>query len=409
MSVVGGILIFVAGLGMIHLLWGDGSGQRALREGGGFIGEALSSSVSGLVSAPGAFIVLLGLIVAGLLLLLNVTLRTLISPVTGGGRKLAGALATPARAVADGASARRSAVPVMTDRRGDEPPSRQRPERPPRETTPKPDLPSPEPSAVPLSQTVWNRQSEGHTPATLSHAANAPLAAAEQTALDLTEAEPPERTWQLPSYELLDLGVSGSRGQRLDHERNIRIIEEKLSSFQIPANVVATNTGPVVTQYEVKPDAHIKLSRIEALADDLAMALAARSIRIEAPIPGRDVVGIEIPNHSSEIVAFRRLLDDADMSDAASRLDVRARPRCLGQGIRRRPGAHAASAGRRRDRQRQERLRKRAHHEPVDARHSGRGAPDPDRPQARRAGRRIETCRTSKCPSSSNRTRRAPC
>ena len=106
----------------------------------------------------------------------------------------------------------------------------------------------------------------------------------------------------------------------LDHARNIRIIEEKLPSFQIPASVTATNTGPVVTQYEVRPDAHIKLSRIEALADDLAMALAARSIRIEAPIPGRDVVGIEIPNHSSEIVAFRQVLDDAGMSEATSKL-----------------------------------------------------------------------------------------
>ena len=60
-----------------------------------------------------------------------------------------------------------------------------------------------------------------------------------------------------------------------------------------------TNSGPVVTQYEVKPDVRVKLSRIEGLADDLAMALAARTIRIEAPIPGKDVVGIEIPNHAS--------------------------------------------------------------------------------------------------------------
>ena len=102
--------------------------------------------------------------------------------------------------------------------------------------------------------------------------------------------------------------------------RNIRIIEEKLASFQIPAAGSATNTGPVVTQYEVKPDARVKLSRIEGLADDLAMALAARSIRIEAPIPGRDVVGIEIPNHSSEIVAFKQLLEDARMSEAGSKL-----------------------------------------------------------------------------------------
>ena len=66
------------------------------------------------------------------------------------------------------------------------------------------------------------------------------------------------------------------------------------------------NSGPVVTQYEVQPDVRVKLSRIEGLSDDLAMALAARSIRIEAPIPGRDVVGIEIPNHASEVVGFRR-------------------------------------------------------------------------------------------------------
>ena len=84
--------------------------------------------------------------------------------------------------------------------------------------------------------------------------------------------------------------------------------------------MTGTNTGPVVTQYEVRPDARIKLSRIEGLADDLAMALAARTIRIEAPIPGKDVVGIEIPNHASEIVAFRQLLDDARMSDATSKL-----------------------------------------------------------------------------------------
>jgi S-DNA-T family DNA segregation ATPase FtsK/SpoIIIE len=137
---------------------------------------------------------------------------------------------------------------------------------------------------------------------------------------DEPETRERPRVWRLPSVDLLETAEIAAVGQRLDHARNIRIIEEKLSSFQIPATVAATNTGPVVTQYEVRPQPNVKLSRIEALADDLAMALAARSIRIEAPIPGRDVVGIEIPNHSSEIVGFRRLLDDASMSEAASKL-----------------------------------------------------------------------------------------
>jgi S-DNA-T family DNA segregation ATPase FtsK/SpoIIIE len=128
------------------------------------------------------------------------------------------------------------------------------------------------------------------------------------------------RDWSLPPVELLDPARISNDGPELDHARNIRIIEEKLRSFQIPATVTATNVGPVVTQYEVRPDAHVKLSRIEGLADDLAMALAARTIRIEAPIPGKDVVGLEIPNHSSEVVGFRELINDADMLAATGKL-----------------------------------------------------------------------------------------
>ncbi|MFO1541454.1 MAG: DNA translocase FtsK, partial [Chloroflexota bacterium] len=143
----------------------------------------------------------------------------------------------------------------------------------------------------------------------------------------------PPRAWTLPAIELLTAPVTGrTPGGAVDHARNVRIIEEKLRSFQIPAEVVGTNSGPVVTQYEVKPDVRIKLSRIEGLADDLAMALAARSIRIEAPIPGKDVVGIEIPNHVSDVVGVRGLYDDARMGDATSKLtfalgrDVSGRP-----------------------------------------------------------------------------------
>ena len=179
----------------------------------------------------------------------------------------------------------------------------------------------------------------------------------------------------------------GGRGQHLDHARNIRIIEEKLASFQIPASVTATNTGPVVTQYEVKPDARVKLSRIEGLADDLAMALAARSIRIEAPIPGRDVVGIEIPNHSSEIVGFRPAARGREHERRREQADLCPRPRRQRQGLRGRPRAHAAPAHRRRHRLGQERVRQRADHEHPDARHAGRGAPGARRPQARRARR----------------------
>src|SRR4029079_7644783 len=126
--------------------------------------------------------------------------------------------------------------------------------------------------------------------------------------------------WTLPTADLLDARAPARPGAAIDHTANIRRIEEKLQHFAIPARVVATNTGPVVTQYEVRPEKHVKVSRIEALADDPAMARAARSIRIEAPIPGKDVVGIEIPNQNSEVVGFRPFLEEKRMQEAPSPL-----------------------------------------------------------------------------------------
>jgi S-DNA-T family DNA segregation ATPase FtsK/SpoIIIE len=310
LAIVGGLLVFVAGLGMIHLVSGQGATDAALRAGGGLLGQLLSSVLTTLVSSLGAFVILLGLIVAGLLLMFNTSLRTLLSPATAGGRMLAGAVASAST------SARRTDGTIAIEPEPPAPPrERARRERAVKVTAEPRDLPQPEPTTVPLSQTIWTAR------ATATSADGTATAVAEPVADDLEDPERVRpRVWHLPGHELLDPTVVAGRGGHLDHARNIRIIEEKLASFQIPASVTATNTGPVVTQYEVKPDARIKLSRIEGLADDLAMALAARSIRIEAPIPGRDVVGIEIPNHSSEVVAFRQLLDDAQMSEAASKL-----------------------------------------------------------------------------------------
>ncbi|HUG47586.1 MAG TPA: DNA translocase FtsK 4TM domain-containing protein [Candidatus Limnocylindria bacterium] len=325
-TAVGGLVVFLGGLGIIHLLWGRGSREQALRDGGGVLGNALSSLLSDLLSAPGAFVVLLGMVLAGLILMLNVTLMGLLRPVTGGGRMLASAISTPARAAVESATARRAEETTRQPaRRPDNGRSAKVAVPVLREPTPlSSEVPSPLPSPAPVSQTVWAAGPAQAVPAQAVAAQAAvavatPAGTAEESDEEI-ERGPDDRDYQLPSVALLDAGAPPATGAVLDHGRNIRIIEDKLLSFQIPATVTGTNTGPVVTQYEVRPDARIKLSRIEALADDLAMALAARSIRIEAPIPGRDVVGIEIPNHSSEIVGFRQLLEDSGMLQATSKL-----------------------------------------------------------------------------------------
>ena len=102
-----------------------------------------------------------------------------------------------------------------------------------------------------------------------------------------------------------------------DRER-AQIIEETLLSFGAPGRVIEINRGPTITQFGVEPDfvsnrsgkrTKVKVNKISALADDLALALAAASIRIEAPVPGKGYIGMEVPNSSSSQVALRDLIE----------------------------------------------------------------------------------------------------
>ncbi len=336
-AAIGGLILFLGGEGLLD--WASGT-PKVVQNGGGSIGHALSASFTDLVSSPGALIVLLGISVAGFLLLFNITLRQFFAPVTAGGRAVASvasatvAAASRPRYEDQEGSRAQVAIPVEprpASGRG----SRGRDRHPALEPVfdVAPDLPRPVSSPAPMSQTVWaggsanggsGRLTAVPTLATEAPASAVSVADAEDGVDELGVDGAPRikrpRFWSLPDVALLDPETEAIGGAVLDHARNVRIIEEKLRSFQIPATVVGTNTGPVVTQYEVKPDARVKLSRIEGLADDLAMALAARSIRIEAPIPGRDVVGIEIPNHNSEVVGIRSLYEDAQMAEATSKL-----------------------------------------------------------------------------------------
>ena len=131
-----------------------------------------------------------------------------------------------------------------------------------------------------------------------------------------------DRSWTLPSIELLEAGDDAQHGGKGEIERSARIIEETLAHFNIMAKVVEATVGPVVTRYEIKPAPGVKLSRIEALNDDLALALAARTLRIEAPVPGKSVVGIEVPNLAVGVVSLRDVVETPLFRDARSKLIV---------------------------------------------------------------------------------------
>ena len=135
-----------------------------------------------------------------------------------------------------------------------------------------------------------------------------------------SEYEVGGRPYELPSISILESRAPARSGAGMDHEANSAIIVAKLASFGIPTRVVGVSAGPVVTQYELEPDPSVRVSRIEALSDDLAMALSARSIRIEAPIPGRSVVGIEIPNRDSHVVGLKSIFEEVEFEESAESL-----------------------------------------------------------------------------------------
>jgi S-DNA-T family DNA segregation ATPase FtsK/SpoIIIE len=110
--------------------------------------------------------------------------------------------------------------------------------------------------------------------------------------------------------DLLDATVAQEMGQA-DIRRRIRVIEETLASFNIQARVVEVNQGPTVTQFGVQPAPGITVNRIVARQNDLALALGAYPLRIEAPVPGKTVVGIEVPNTATALVGLRGIIETA--------------------------------------------------------------------------------------------------
>ena len=114
--------------------------------------------------------------------------------------------------------------------------------------------------------------------------------------------------YKLPTIDLLaEVPVKNQSGERENVRKNIGILEETFKSFGIGANVESAVVGPSITKYEIKLATGTKVSRVVNLSDDLALALAAKDIRIEAPIPGKSLVGVEIPNAEVAMVGFREM------------------------------------------------------------------------------------------------------
>jgi S-DNA-T family DNA segregation ATPase FtsK/SpoIIIE len=348
LTLLGAVIAYAGLLGAASVLV-QASPKRGA--GGGLAGTFMAEGLSHLVTPAGAFVLLLALAVAGILVAFNLRLSQLVRPVTATARWVGGAAAgsmrreplppgTPDRS----ARSNGAGVGVAADQgsvRGGARPRGGRiaagtadaagqtgiwgEEQPPMLSTPGPTSATIAPARSAESASAMAGADRGGLPPDLDVATAAALARRNG---DATEGEDaPDAPWrpgrfELPSRDLLEVMVEpvAPGGEESAHRWVEEQIVKKLRSFDIEAKIVGRNAGPVVTQYEVQPAPHVKLTRIEGLADDLAMALSARSLRIEAPIPGKAAVGIEIPNRDFNVVGLRGILDSVDFSASGSRL-----------------------------------------------------------------------------------------
>ena len=167
-------------------------------------------------------------------------------------------------------------------------------------------------------------------PASASNAGNtnainrpAPMMAKSEFKINSNMIPQEQMIWEYPPLTLLSEAPS-ERADRGDVKKNADIIKNTLDSFGIMANVVEVNRGPAITEYALEIALGTKVSKIQSLSSDLALALAAPTgaVRIQTPIPGRNLVGIEIPNRGLEFVTLKRMLESPVLAKAKSKLCV---------------------------------------------------------------------------------------
>lgn len=165
-----------------------------------------------------------------------------------------------------------------------------------------------------------------------------PPSVLEQEEVDITplvqEPATTQQTYKLPSLQLLNAPPQHDQsGEYSIIQTNAKKLEQTFASFGVKAKVTQAHLGPAVTKYEVMPDTGVKVSKIVGLQDDLALALAAKDIRIEAPIPGKSAVGIEVPNGEIAMVTLREVIETNEQVKPESKLFVSLGRDVTGQAI----------------------------------------------------------------------------
>ena len=305
-------LLFSALMGSVRLI---GDVPILPMEWSGTVGEFAANTLYKLIGMVGSFLLLLGLLTVVLTLLVDLDIQQTYERIQ---EWLARLLVWIRKKRAE------SKVEIKKD---EEPPlprraveiKRDEPEHVPPPPIPRRqpvrEVPPPvEPPMVHDEDTNGDAEQEGDVPLDI----NAPVKEEEvnfderQAAEDVEEEE---IDYVFPSVELLDVARASEEVNEEELKANAELLRAKLSDFGVEIESVSVTPGPVVTLYEIVPATGVKISRIESLQDDIALALKARGIRIIAPIPGKGTVGVEIPNHNPALVTLRGIINSSRFRD----------------------------------------------------------------------------------------------
>ncbi len=301
---IGGGVMAAAALGLLHLARDDGglsTDLDRLKRAGGWLGAAVGAPIRALIGTVGGVVLLVALVLAGFLLVTDLTVRALYSHAT----RSVGSVARPI-----GRAARRAVGDMSTL-------SSER----------DPEL---EPGSAALQ--IYDVESEEIDPADSKPSRSKKSAgvgsdpllaapgAAEQTELDLGPGVK-KGQWVLPPASYLTRsGVQTVN--KAEVEARGRTLVDSLSSHGVETKLVGMTVGPTVTRYELELGSGVKVARVTSLNRDIAYAMAAIDVRILAPIPGRSAIGVEVPNHTRQLVSLGDIMTSAEAKTASHPLDV---------------------------------------------------------------------------------------
>ncbi|HLJ22278.1 MAG TPA: DNA translocase FtsK [Stellaceae bacterium] len=278
---------------------------------GGSVGDGIDQALISVASTIGAWALLIAGLVVGLIVTLRFSPAAAIQGLVRSGQAAYEESRRIERLIAPmGTDAPSKSTPAKASANGAEPVGLA---YPPVASAPRPweIEPDPEPSPRRHKEPETGVAASEPEPVDQAHDDHEPVKAPALRVVAEPEDDYPEIEWKLPPNTLLDTVTARRERMADDNKKNVKIIESTLETFGVPAKVVRVNPGPAVTQFEVQPGAGVQVKRITALQNDLSLALAAAPLRIEAPIPGKSAVGIEVPNKAASLVTIREVIETA--------------------------------------------------------------------------------------------------